>query len=73
MVRLADEPDHGGRGLDLPIVPRPPTLNRPKRAKGAEQVVMLGVTFRMTITDDGSEGMSLDVMVRRTWQWLELG
>lgn len=39
-------------------MPRPPTLKRPKRANGAEQVVILGVTLRITITEDGSEGMS---------------
>lgn len=45
------------------MVPRPPTLRRPNRRKGAEHVVMLGVTCRITITLDGSEGTSLDVMV----------
>ena len=45
------------------MVPRPPILRRPKRANGAEQVVMLGVTLRITITEDGSEGMSLEVIV----------
>lgn len=47
----------------LPIVPRPPTLNWPKREKGAEQVMMLGVTLRMTITSDGLEGISFDDML----------
>ena len=46
-----------------PMVPRPPTLNLPNRANGAEQVVMLGVTLRITITLDRSAGMSLEVMV----------
>lgn len=52
-----------GEGVSEPIVPRPPTLNFPKRANGVEQVIKLGVTLRITITLDGSEGMSLDVMV----------
>ena len=39
-------------------MPRPPIFRRPKRANGAEQVVMLGVTLRITITEDGSDGMS---------------
>ena len=47
----------------IPIVPRPPTLKCPNRLKGAEQVVTLGLTLRITITEDGSDGMSLDVMV----------
>lgn len=45
------------------MVPRPPIFRRPKRAKGAEQIVMLGVTFRMAMTDDGSEGINLEVML----------
>ncbi len=49
--------------INLPMVPRPPALKRPKRAKGAEQVTMLGVTLRMTITSDGLEGASLDDMM----------
>ncbi len=44
-------------------MPRPPTLRRPKRMKGAEQVITSGVIWRITMTLDGSEGMSLDVMV----------
>jgi len=44
------------------MVPLPPTLKRPKRAKGAEQMVMLGVSLRMTITLEGSGGISLDVI-----------
>ena len=44
-------------------MPRPPTLRRPKRMKGAEHVIRFGVISRMTITLEGSEGMSLDVMV----------
>ena len=31
--------------------------------KGAEQVITSGVIWRITMTLDGSEGMSLDVMV----------
>ena len=52
----------GGGGEDIPIVPRPPMRKRPKRAKGAERVVMLGVMSRMTITAEGLLGTSLDVM-----------
>lgn len=47
----------GKEGLavgSVPMVPRAPTLKRPKRAKGEEQVVMFGVTLRMTITEDES-------------------
>lgn len=44
-------------------MPRPPTLRRPNRMKGAEQVITSGVIWRITMTLDGSEGMSLDVMV----------
>lgn len=48
---------------------RPPTLKRPKRLNGREQVVMFGVTFRMTITSEGFEGMSLEVIVNgEEWQ-----
>lgn len=50
------------KGGWVPMVPLPPTLKRPKRAKGAEQMVMLGVSLRMTITLEGSGGMSLDVI-----------
>ncbi len=54
-------------GVGVPIVPRPPTLKRPKREKGAEQVMMLGVTLRMTITSDGLDGMSFDDMLVIVW------
>ena len=40
------------------MVPRPPTLNNPNRRKGADIVVIFGVTARMTLTDSGLEGMS---------------
>ena len=50
-------------GMYAPIVPRPPTLKWPNRAKGAEQVTMLGVTLRMTITSDGFDGTNLDDML----------
>lgn len=46
----------------LPIVPRPPTLTLPKRANGEEQIVMLGVTLRITMVAEGSAGISLEVM-----------
>ena len=45
------------------MVPRPPIFRRPKRRKGAEHVVILGETCRITITLDGSEGISLEVMI----------
>lgn len=45
-------------------MPLPPTLKRPKRLKGAEQIQMLDVTFLMTVTRDGSGGMSLEVIVQ---------
>lgn len=53
-----------GRGGEEnePIVPRPPTLNLPKRVNGAEQVVMLGVIWRITITLDGSWGINFEVI-----------
>ena len=54
----------GSKRRSIPIVPLPPTLIRPKRAKGAEQIVILGVILRITITLAGSEGMSFDVIVR---------
>lgn len=57
------EAERGLEGL-VPIVPRPPILKRPKRLKGAEQVVMFGVTLRMTITSDGLGGISLEVIVK---------
>ena len=44
-------------------MPRPPTFIRPKRANGAEQVVILGVTLRITITEEGSKGMSFEDIV----------
>ena len=45
------------------MVPRLPILMRPKRKNGAEQMVMLGETWRITITLDGSEGISLEVIL----------
>ena len=45
-------------------MPLPPTLKRPNRLKGAEAVQMLGVTFLMTVTRDGSGGMSFEVIVQ---------
>ena len=41
-------------------VPRPPIFTRPKRRKGVENVLMSGVTERMTITFSGSEGTNLE-------------
>ena len=46
------------------MVPLPPTLKRPNRRNGVEQVTMLGVTLRITITLAGSYGMSLSVMIQ---------
>ena len=46
------------------MVPLPPTLKRPKRANGCEQVHIFGDTFRITITRDGSCGISFEVIVR---------
>lgn len=40
-------------------VPLPPILIFPNREKGVLNVVISRVTFRMTITFSGSEGMSL--------------
>lgn len=36
--------------------------------KGAEQVITSGVMWRITMTFEGSEGMSLDVMVGLVFQ-----
>lgn len=49
-------------------MPRPPTFI-PKRANGAEQVVILGVTLRITITEEGSEGMSFEDIVTGALEW----
>lgn len=54
-------------------MPLPPTFIRPKRAKGAEQIVMLGVSLRITITLEGSEGVSLDVMLEILGRYAEAG
>lgn len=43
-------------------MPLPPILAVPNREKGTENVAMLGVTFRMTITSDGFCGMSFEDM-----------
>ena len=44
-------------GGSIPRVARPPTLTTPKRANGRENVVILGVMSRMTITSDGFGGL----------------
>ncbi len=69
-----------GRGgvVVVPMVPRPPIFILPKRRKGAEQVTMLGVTWRMTITLEGSWGMSFSLMVTVVekglgWKVFEIG
>lgn len=49
--------------MNEPIVPRPPTLNLPKRLNGAEQVIRLGVIWRITITFDGSWGINFEVIL----------
>lgn len=51
------------RRFYAPIVPRPPTRNRPYRRNGTESVTMFGVMLRITITSAGFDGMSLDDMV----------
>lgn len=51
-------------GCCLPMVPRPPILKRPNRRKGAEQVIMLGVTLRITITLSGFWGINLEDILR---------
>jgi hypothetical protein len=46
-------------------VPRPPILITPKRQNGVESVVIvLGTTSRMTMTFDGSDGTSLEDMMK---------
>jgi len=42
----------------VPIVPRPPTLTCPNRQKGVERAVMLGLTFLISMTSLGLEGVS---------------
>ena len=55
----------GGIEGNIPTVPRPPIFILPNRQKGVEKVTMvLGTISRMTMTLDGSEGMSLEVMVK---------
>ena len=51
------------------MVPRPPILILPNLRKGAEHVTMLGVTWRITITLDGSWGMSFSVMMDTVDKW----
>ena len=46
------------------MVDLPPTLKRPNRLKGAEQVQMLDVTFLMIVTREGSGGMSFEVIIQ---------
>ena len=50
--------------VHLPTVQRPPTSKRPKREKGTDSVVTLGVMSRMTMTSAGLAGMSLLDMLR---------
>lgn len=45
-------------------VARPPILRVPKREKGTEKVVMLGVRSRMTMTSAGFWGMSFEDIAR---------
>lgn len=47
----------------LTRVPRPPMWKWPKREKGTDRVVMFFVISRMTITSDGFDGMSFEVMM----------
>ena len=60
---LREKCDVGGEAGSIPIVALPPTLILPKRRKGVERMVMLGESLRITITSDGLEGMSLEVIV----------
>lgn len=65
-VQMLEPHKEKGRGAvkkNEPIVPRPPTLNLPKRVNGAEQVVMLGVIWRITITFDGSWGINFEAIL----------
>lgn len=63
MLEPRKEKGRGAVKKNEPIVPRPPTLNLPKRVNGAEQVVMLGVIWRITITFDGSWGINFEVIL----------
>lgn len=47
----------------LTRVPRPPMWILPNLENGTERVVMFFVISRMTITSDGFEGMSFEVMM----------
>lgn len=44
-------------------VPRPPIWICPNRENGTDRVVTFFVSCRMTITSDGFDGMSFDVMI----------
>lgn len=54
------------------MVPLPPILRRPNLRNGAEHVVMLGVIWRVTITLEGSCGISLSVIVKSRMVKLEV-
>jgi hypothetical protein len=43
-----------------PSVPLPPNFKSPNREKGTLNVVISGVTLRITITLDGSPGKNFD-------------
>lgn len=58
-VRATGEKTASDPVLSLTRVPRPPIFIKPKRLKGALNVVIEGVTSRMTVTLAGSEGISL--------------
>jgi len=45
------------------MVPLPPIAIFPNLENGRERVVMLGESFRITITSDGLLGMSLDAIL----------
>lgn len=49
----------------LPSVPRPPNFKSPNLEKGTLNVVISGVTLRITITFDGSPGKSFDDILNR--------
>jgi hypothetical protein len=50
-------------------VPLPPNFKRPKREKGTLNVVISGVTLRITITLDGSPGKRVDDILIVVSRW----
>ena len=62
LPKIASTLEEGIR-VTIPTVPLPPIFMRPNRLNGAENVVIFSVTFRITITSDGFEGINLDDIV----------